>query len=66
MYYFFFLKKRGCCARQEIRKNKLPSFACDGRKKFSRRICDKKNKELLTKKKDKNWGKKRENEAFEP
>jgi len=36
----------------------LPSFACDGRKKFSRRIGDKKNKELLTKKKDKNWVKK--------
>ena len=56
---FFFLKKRGCCARQEIRKNKLPSFACDGRKKFSRRIGDKKNKELLTKKNnDKKLGKK--------
>ena len=31
-------------------QNKLPLFACDGRKKFSRRIGDKKNKELLTKK----------------
>jgi len=37
----------------------LPSFACDGRKKFSRRIGDKKNKELLTKKNnDKKLGKK--------
>jgi len=37
----------------------LPLFACDGRKKFSRRIGDKKNKELLTKKiMIKNWEKK--------
>ena len=40
-------------------QNKLPLFACDGRKKFSRRIGDKKNKELLTKKNnDKKLGKK--------
>jgi len=45
----------------------LPLFACDGRKKLSRRIGDKKNKELLTKKNnDKKLGKKRENGAFEP
>ena len=37
----------------------LTLFACDGRKKFSRRIGDKKNKELLTKKNnDKKLGKK--------
>ena len=40
-------------------QNKLSLFACDGRKKFSRRIGDKKNKELLTKKNnDKKLGKK--------
>jgi len=45
----------------------LPLFACDGRKKFSRKIGDKKNKELLTKKSnDKKLGKKRENGAFAP
>jgi len=46
----FFLKKMWVLCKVGDKKNKLPSFACDGRKKFSRRIGDKKNKELLTKK----------------
>jgi len=45
----------------------LPLFACDGRKKFSRKIGDKKNKELLTKKKTTiKIGGKKENGAFKP
>jgi len=44
----------------------LPSFACDGRKKFSRRIGDKKNKELLTKKKIKIGVKKERMERSNP
>jgi len=44
----------------------LPSFACDGRKKFSRRIGDKKNKELLTKKKIKIGVKKERMEGSNP